>query len=92
MTTEFESHLPNSSVRFSLERSRPGQRNADDALSPSPHNHKQSKKQKMSFAAGKRRGNKVRKGVQFTVMVVGQSSCYPTSQVHHCLTTGISVL
>ena len=30
----------------------------------------------MSFAAGKRRGNKVRKGVQFTVMVVGQSSCY----------------
>lgn len=30
----------------------------------------------MSFAAGKRRGNKVRKGVQFTVMVVGQSSFY----------------
>lgn len=82
MTTEFESRLPNSSVRFSLERSRPGQRNANDALSPSPFNHKQSKKPKMSFAAGKRRGNKVRKGVQFTVMVVGQSSCYITSQVH----------
>ena len=30
----------------------------------------------MSFAAGKRRGNKVRKGVQFTLMVVGQSSLY----------------
>ena len=27
----------------------------------------------MSFAAGRRRGNKVKKGVQFTLMVVGQS-------------------
>ena len=46
----------------------------------------------MSFAGGKRRGNKVRKGVQFTVMVVGQSLFYPMFQTHRSLTTGISVL
>ncbi len=41
-------------------------------VSPSPHPHII-----MSFA-GRRRGNKVKKGVQFTVMVVGKS---PRSQM-----------
>ena len=43
----------------------------------------------MSFAGGKRRGNKVRKGVQFTVMVVGQSS---TFQTYRYLTATVSRL
>jgi cell division control protein 11 len=38
----------------------------------------------MSFA-GRRRGNKVKKGVQFTVMVVGLFSCYITWKVPHSL-------
>ena len=46
----------------------------------------------MSFAGGKRRGNKVRKGVQFTVMVVGQSPCCPIFRFHRWLTAGISVI
>ena len=33
----------------------------------------------MSFA-GRRRGNKVKKGVQFTLMVVGQSSLHTSSE------------
>lgn len=36
----------------------------------------------MSFAGGKRRGNKVRKGVQFTVMVVGASGTGRTTFVN----------
>jgi cell division control protein 11 len=45
----------------------------------------------MSFA-GRRRGNKVKKGVQFTVMVVGEFTPHPLSRLfaHKWCVTGAS--